>query len=153
MTEMDGVTVRTLKKNADERGFLMEMLRSDWEGFEGFGQSYVSMNYPGVIRAWHYHQKQTDYFVCIAGMIKVPLFDGRKGSKTHGQVAEFVMGEDNPLLLKIPPGVYHGYKTLGTKPSLLVNFPSHLYDPAALDEFREPWDSPAIPYRWELQFK
>ncbi len=153
MTPIEGVLVRGLRKNADERGYLMEILRSDWEGFEKFGQSYVSLNYPGVVRAWHYHKRQTDYFVCLSGMIKVPLFDGRTASKTYRQINEFVMGEDNPILVKIPPGVYHGYKTLGVKPSLLINFPTELYDPQASDEFRAPWDTKEIPYDWETQFK
>jgi len=153
MNLIDGVIVRPLRKNADERGFLMEVLRSDWEGFEKFGQSYVSLNYPGVIRAWHYHKKQTDYFVCVSGMIKVPLYDAREGSKTSRQINEFLMGDDNPIMVKIPPGVYHGYKTVGVKPSLLVNFPTELYDPRASDEFRAPWNTPEIPYDWEIQFK
>jgi dTDP-4-dehydrorhamnose 3,5-epimerase len=153
MKLIDGVVVRTLKKNADERGYLMEILRADWEGFERFGQSYVSLNYPGVIRAWHYHKKQTDYFVCVAGMITVPLYDGRKESPTHGEINEFVMGNHNPLMVKIPPGVYHGYKTLGVTPSLLINLPTEVYDPKAPDEFREPWNTKMIPYNWEVEFK
>lgn len=153
MNLIEGVIVRPLKKNADERGFLMEILRSDWEGFEKFGQSYVSLNYPGVIRAWHYHKKQTDYFVCVSGMIKVPLYDGRERSKTYRQINEFLMGDDNPIMVKIPPGVYHGYKTLGIEPSLLVNFPTELYDPRASDEFRAPWNTPEIPYNWDIQIK
>ena len=153
MTLIDGVLVRELRKHVDERGFLMEMLRADWEGFEKFGQSYVSLNYPGVIRAWHYHKKQTDYFACVAGMIKVPLYDARDRSRTYRQINEFVIGEDNPILVKIPPGVYHGYKTIGVKPSLLINFPTELHDPAAPDEFRVPWDTKEIPYTWDLQIK
>lgn len=152
MSLIDGVLARPLKKNADERGFLMEILRSDWEEFEKFGQSYVSLNYPGVIRAWHYHKKQTDYFVCVSGMIKVPLYDGRESSGTYRQVNEFLMGDDNPIMVKIPPGVYHGYKTVGVKPSLLVNFPTELYDPRNSDEFRAPWNTPEIPFNWDIQF-
>ena len=152
MSLIDGVLARPLKKNADERGFLMEILRSDWEEFEKFGQSYVSLNYPGVIRAWHYHKKQTDYFVCVSGMIKVPLYDGRESSGTYRQVNEVLMGDDNPIMVKIPPGVYHGYKTVGVKPSLLVNFPTELYDPRNSDEFRAPWNTPEIPFNWDIQF-
>src|SRR5262245_21606503 len=62
-----GVRVKQLRAHADERGYLMEILREDDDLFEHFGQVYVSLNYPGVIRAWHYHLKQTDYFVCLKG--------------------------------------------------------------------------------------
>lgn len=149
---IEGVTVRELKKNVDDRGYLMEVLRNDWpDVFKGFGQAYVSLNYPGVIRAWHYHKKQWDIFVCLAGMIKAPLFDGRDVSPTRGRVDELVMGDDRPLALLIPPGVYHGYQTIGTRESLLLNFPTELYD--GTDEFRVPFDSPEIPYTWEVRVR
>lgn len=151
---IDGVAVRVLKKNADERGYLMEVLRSDWKDiFPGFGQAYVSLNYPGIIRAWHYHRKQYDVFVCIAGMIKVPLYDARESSPTKGQIEVHVIGEHNPLAVLIPPGVYHGYQTIGTQPSLLLNFPSLPYDRENPDEYRVPYDSPDISYSWDLKVK
>lgn len=147
---IEGVVIRELKKNVDQRGYLMELLRSDWSDiYRKFGQAYVSLNYPGVIRAWHYHKRQWDVFVCLAGMIKVPLYDTRDGSPTRGQVDEYVIGEHRPLAILIPPGVYHGYQTLGAQPSLLLNFPTELYDGS--DEFRVPHDSPDIPYHWETR--
>ena len=146
-----GVAVKKLVRHADERGYLMEMLREDDAVFERFGQSYIALNYPGVVRAWHYHREQTDHFVAVKGMVKVALYDAREGSATHGEVQEFFLGDNNPMLLKIPPGVFHGYKTIGTEPSLLVNFPTHTYNRAQPDEYRVPWDSPDVPYDWEVK--
>ncbi len=146
---IEGVAVRELKRNVDDRGYLMEVLRSDWgDVFRRFGQAYVSLNYPGVIRAWHWHKKQWDVFVCLVGTIKVPLYDGREESGTRGRIEEFVIGEHRPAAVLIPPGVYHGYRTLGTTPSLLLNFPTELYDASQADEFRVAYDSPDIPYSW-----
>lgn len=146
---IDGVRTRELKKNVDDRGYLMEVLRKDWSDvFRQFGQAYVSLNYPGVIRAWHWHERQWDLFVCLWGMVKVPLYDGRERSATRGEIAEFVIGDHRPLAILIPPGVYHGYQTLGTAPSLLLNFPTELYD--GTDERRVPHDDPSIPYHWEI---
>jgi dTDP-4-dehydrorhamnose 3,5-epimerase len=150
---IDGIRLHALKKNCDERGFLMEVLRTDFDIYGSFAMMYVSKNYPGVIRAWHYHKLQDDFFCCLSGMIKVAAYDAREGSPTQGQVHEFFLGEDHPVLLKIPVGVYHGYKTIGTQPSLLVNFPTKLYDPKNPDEYRIAWDHPSIPYSWDIQFK
>ena len=119
-----GVKVKHLRANADERGYLMEILREDDEIYERFGQVYVSLNYPGIIRAWHYHLKQTDYFVCLKGMIKVPLYDARPDSPTRGEVNEFFLGEKNPILLVIPNLVLHGMKGIGTTPALMINIPT-----------------------------
>ncbi len=147
-----GVVVRELRKNADDRGYLMELLRNDWPDiFTRFGQAYVSLNYPGVIRAWHYHKVQHDLFTCVSGMVKVPLHDAREGSPTKGETMTFVIGEDHPVAILIPPGVLHGYVTLGVKPSLLVNFPNEVYDAAKPDEFRVPHDDPSIGYDWTVR--
>ncbi len=148
---IDGVVVKQLKVNVDERGALTEILREDDPVFERFAQVYVSLNYPGVIRAWHYHKKQTDFFAVVKGMVKAALYDARESSPTKGEVNEFFIGERNNILLRIPVGVYHGYKTIGVEPSLLLNFPTMLYNYSEPDEYRrDPFD-PEIPFEWFTQ--
>ena len=88
----------------------MEILRCDEEIFKGFGQVYLTTVYPGVVKAWHYHKKQVDNFTCVKGMIKVVLYDAREDSPTYKEINEFFIGEKNPLLISVPPLVYHGFK-------------------------------------------
>ena len=148
---IEGVVIKKLAANADERGCLTEILRSDEEIFEGFGQIYVSTNYPGVIRAWHYHKKQDDNFVVIKGMAKVVLYDDRQDSPTRGLVNEFFAGEDNPVLIHIPRLVLHGFKAYGMEPAYVVNTVTEPYDHKEPDEFRiDPFDND-IPYDWTLK--
>ncbi len=148
---IEGVEIKQLTKHADERGALMELLRCDDDIFGKFGQAYVSLNYPGVVRGWHYHKKQDDHIAVVKGMAKVALYDAREGSSTQGQVDEFFLGEQNNILVKIPMGVMHGYKTVGVEPSLLINFPTEPYDPQQPDEYRLPWDTDQIPYDWAIK--
>ena len=148
MKLIDGVRVKQLKLIPDERGFLMEMLRSDDEFFQKFGQAYLTVAYPGVVKGWHYHKKQTDHFVFVKGMAKVVLYDTRDGSKTKGEINEFFMGEQNPILLVIPPLVLHGMKGIGTEPAYLVNTPTEHYIYDSPDEFRVAPHSPEVPYDW-----
>ena len=145
---IDGVIVKKLRVIPDERGYLMEMLRADDEFFQKFGQVYLTVVYPGVVKGWHYHKEQTDHFVGVSGMTKVVLFDDRKGSSTKGEVNEFFLGERNPILLVIPPFVLHGMKGIGDKPGMIVNCPTEVYNYDDPDEFRvDPHDND-IPYDW-----
>lgn len=146
-----GAQLKRLRLIPDDRGFLMEMLRSDWPEFERFGQAYLTACYPGAIKAWHYHKRQTDHFVCVSGMARVVLFDDREDSPTRGVVNEFHLGHLNPVLLKIPPLVYHGFTAEGGQTALIVNFPTELYNYEAPDEHRLPYDDPSIPYSWEVK--
>jgi len=148
MKLIEGVNVKPLKVIADERGYLMEMMRADDPFFQRFGQSYVSVAYPGVVKGWHYHKVQTDHFVIVKGMMKVVLYDSREGSPTKGLINEFFMGEKNPILVTIPPGVVHGMKGIGTEPAMLVNVPTEMYKYDKPDEFRIDPNSKDIPYDW-----
>src|SRR5512137_371564 len=98
---IQGVLVKQLKPIPDERGMVMEILRSDDELFAKFGQVYLSVVYPGVVKGWHFHKVQTDYFAIVKGMAKVVLYDPRDGSPTRGEVQELFIGEQNPVLLVI----------------------------------------------------
>jgi len=86
-------------------------------------------------------------------MIKVGLYDAREDSPTHGEVQEVFLGEQSMVLLKIPIGVMHGYKTIGVEPSLLLNLPTMVYNPAQPDEYRLPYDTDQIPYNWDIVMK
>jgi dTDP-4-dehydrorhamnose 3,5-epimerase len=143
-----GVRTKTLRPIADERGWLMEVLRSDeTELLPKFGQVYVSATYPGVVKAWHYHKQQVDNFACVAGMVKLVLVDTRDDSPTKGMVNEFFIGALNPLLVQVPNLVYHGWKCISIEPSLVVNVPTEPYDHASPDEYRlDPHGT--LPYDW-----
>ncbi len=145
-----GVEIRELKPILDERGWLVEILKSDWDIFEKFGQVYLTTAYPGVVKAWHYHRKQTDNFACIRGTLKVVLYDPREDSPSRGEIMELFPGERNMLLIKIPPMVYHGFKAIGTETAYLLNVPTQVYNYREPDEYRLPPDTPEIPYDWGL---
>ncbi len=148
---IDGVRIHELEVIPDDRGYLMEMLRADSPDFQQFGQVYLTAVYPGVVKAWHCHQKQTDNFVCVSGMAKVGLYDAREDSPTNGQKMTVVMGWQRQLRLTIPPGVYHGFTAVGTEPALIINIPTEVYDRKNPDELRRPWDDPEIGYDWSVK--
>ncbi|MEW6009128.1 MAG: dTDP-4-dehydrorhamnose 3,5-epimerase family protein [Candidatus Omnitrophota bacterium] len=145
---ISGVEVKELKVIPDERGRLMEILRSDEAIFKKFGQCYITTAYLGIIKAWHYHKLQDDNFCCIKGKIKLVLFDARKSSNTKGDINEFVLSLDTPLLVKIPKGVYHGFKAISKEEAMVINIPTKPYNRKHPDEFRVPYDDSKINYDW-----
>ncbi len=147
---IEGVVTKQLKQVTDERGWLIEILRNDWEHFQKFGQVYITAAYPQVVKAWHMHKKQTDNITCIKGMIKLVLYDERKKSKTKNEINDLVIGERNPLLVKIPPGIWHGFKAITEENALVLNVPTELYNYNQPDEYRLPPNTDKIPYDWKL---
>ena len=148
---IDGVKIKQLKVIPDERGRLMEILRCDDDVFDKFGQAYITVGYPGIVKAWHYHKKQTDFFCTVYGMMKVVLYDSRENSPTRGEVNEFFTGIHNPLLIKIPPLIFHGFKAIGTTEAIVVNIPTEPYNRSEPDEYRiDPFDND-IPYNWDVK--
>ena len=148
---IEGVKVKKLKVIPDDRGRLMEILRSDDGIFQKFGQVYMTTAFPGVVKAWHYHKKQTDNFTCVRGKMRLGLYDSRKDSPTYGNVEEYIIGLDNPLLVQIPPGVYHGFKGASDDEAVVINTVTEPYDHDVPDEYRvDPYDND-IPYDWNVQ--
>lgn len=151
MKFIDGVRTKQLRVIPDERGYLMEMLRCDDEMFVRFGQVYLTVAFPGVVKGWHYHKRQDDIFVVVKGMIKLVLYDQRGDSSTCKLINELFIGERNPMLVTIPAGVVHGFKGIGVEPAYLINLPTEPYDYSNPDEFRISPRDPSIPYDWALK--
>ena len=147
---IEGVVVKKLKPIVDGRGLLMEILRSDDSIFDRFGQCYVTLVHPRIVKGWHYHKKQYDHFCCLRGTAKVVLYDGRENSKTYQEVNEFILSLETPLLVKIPPYVFHGFTAAGEEDALILNLSTELYHYSEPDEYRENPFSGRIPYDWGM---
>ncbi|MFB0566375.1 MAG: dTDP-4-dehydrorhamnose 3,5-epimerase family protein [Candidatus Aminicenantaceae bacterium] len=146
---IEGVKTKKLRVIPDERGRLMEILRSDDDLFLNFGQVYMSTTYPNIVKAWHKHDKQTDNITCIRGMIKLVLYDPRPNSSSFKEISEFYLGIHNPLLLQIPPGIYHGWMCVSQEEAIVINIPTEVYDYDNPDEQRLDPHQNDIPYDWK----
>jgi dTDP-4-dehydrorhamnose 3,5-epimerase len=137
---IEGVRVRELTAHVDGRGDVIELWSQAWlgQGVLPPAHVYQSATDAGVIKAWHLHQDHTDQFTCTRGKLQVAIADVREGSPTFGHVNSFVLGVQRPLMIQIPPGTIHGWKALTPPEAIVVNFQTHVYDPA--DEFKFPWD-------------
>ena len=147
---IEGVVIKELVTFPDERGFFREIIRvSDPFFSEGFGQWSHSAMYQGVVKAWHIHQRQIDWWYVAGGVLKVGLSDRRPDSPTFGENMELLMGDNQgAAVLRVPPGVAHGCKCL-SGPAHLFYVTSHVYDPG--DEGRIAFDDPDIGFDWLKQ--
>ena len=141
------VLIVPLKIINDERGKIMHMLRCDDPHFKKFGEIYFSVAFPGAIKGWHVHKKMTLNYAVVEGTIKLVLYDDRKDSPTKGELMELSVGEDNYVLVQVPPGVINGFKGLGTKSAIVANCATEPHSPdeiIRIDSF-----SKEIPYNWD----
>lgn len=123
---MPGVKLRRLKRFTDDRGWLIELFRSDElpEGFEPT-MGYISVTHPGVARGPHEHADQTDGFVFLSGKFRLYLWENRPEMGKDAYIADF--GDDDPVFVTVPPGVVHAYKNVGAADAFVLNFPDRLY--------------------------
>ena len=143
-----GVKIIRLQQIVDERGKIMHMLKATDEHFIAFGEIYFSCAWPGTIKAWHVHQTMTVNNAVVSGRAKLVLFDMREDSSTKDELQEIYLGEDNYVLVQIPPGIANGYKAYGDKMVILANAATEPHDPdemIRLDPF-----TAEIPYDWAL---
>jgi dTDP-4-dehydrorhamnose 3,5-epimerase len=143
---IEGVRHRRLAPIVDGRGEVTELWSQPWDGFGPPAHVYQSATDHGVVKCWHLHDVHTDQFLVTRGKVQVSLVDVRPESGSLGQVDRFVLGSLNPGLVRIPPGLLHGWKALSGPEVIVVNLQSHVYDPA--DEFKFPWDC-VLARTWE----
>jgi len=144
---IDGVMIKKLSRHPDERGYFEEIIRVTDDFFtEGFGQLSHSYMVQGVVKAWHVHTTQVDWWFCVTGTIKAALYDKRPDSPTYKELNEFVLGDEpDNIVLKIPAGVAHGMKIIAG-PCHFVYATSKIYDPK--EEGRIAYEDTDIGYDW-----
>jgi len=144
---IDGVTVKEVRSVVKDNGYVTELWRDEWSPpGTRVAQVFQASIEVGGISAWHVHQFATDRLFANHGLIKVVLYDARAGSPTRGRVNVFRCGTTRPLLVVVPPGVWHGVQNMGSTPALLVNMPDRAYQYESPDHWRLPHDSREIPY-------
>ena len=145
---IDGVDVRPAVTHADERGTLCEIWDERW----GFAAEPVPFVYtvtirPGCAKGWIVHQHHDDRLFFISGSVRVALYDARADSPTQGLVNVHHLGVNRRAIIRIPAGVYHALRNLGTEDVVFVNLPTRCYEHADPDKYRLPLDTDLIPYR------
>jgi dTDP-4-dehydrorhamnose 3,5-epimerase len=140
------VTATALVCNADDRGSLVELLTTRDGQIEPIVHVYQVMAKPGSIRAWVYHRQQYDRLAFTLGQFEIALYDARPGSRTFNCLNVFVLGAQQPTLLRIPPFVIHGVCNVGAEPAYFVNMPTRPYFRNAPDKSRLPYGDPRVPY-------
>jgi len=142
-----GVVVREVRNVPKDNGCLTEIWRDDWGlAPPAIAQVFQVALAPGAVSAWHAHRDATDRLFANAGQMKIVLYDARAGSPTAGRVNVFRCGALRPMLVVIPPGVWHGVQNLSHEPSLLLNLPDRAYAYEAPDHWRLPPETERIPY-------
>ena len=125
---------------ADDRGWSYMNLFNG--AMSSQGQVNFSLQYPGVVKAWHRHDKQTDFWACLMGHLKVGVH-----RESDGASWMIVIGERRPGVVVIPPPLWHGAACVGPTSAGLLYYVTQTYDPAKPDEHRRPWDSvPGFPW-------
>jgi dTDP-4-dehydrorhamnose 3,5-epimerase len=127
--EIEGVVLRKAVKHSDQRGWLTEIFRSDEAPADLMpAMSYVSVTKPGVSRGPHGHKDQTDVFAFVGpGTFRIKLWDNRPTSGSYGRMTIATVGEDNPMIVVVPPGVAHGYTNISKQDAMVLNYPNRLY--------------------------
>ena len=152
---INGVQVTPFEIWPDDRGYFLEVARLARDLGDDFPQKTTqvsaALNYPGIIKAFHFHRIQTDFWVPAGGVLQVALVDLRCNSNTYGTKNTLYVGTLRPWQLLIPPGVAHGYKVIGKQSSVLIYVTNRIYTPE--DEGRIPYNNTDINYDWKLQHK
>ncbi|HJP19466.1 MAG TPA: WxcM-like domain-containing protein [Nitrospinota bacterium] len=128
---INGLIINKLDVKSDERGWLVEILRKEnLQKEKGFGQIFVTVAKPGVTKGNHYHKRKHEWFCVIRGKGKLLLKD-----ITSDESQEVLMGDENMVVVKIPPNVTHAIKNIGDEMLYLLIYIDEPFDQQDPDTF------------------
>jgi dTDP-4-dehydrorhamnose 3,5-epimerase len=81
--------------------------------------------------------------------MRLGLYDARTASPTFGNVEEYIIGIDSPMLVQIPPEVYHGFKCISEEEAVVINTVTVPYNRNEPDEYRVDAFDNDIPFDWK----
>lgn len=141
-----GVRIHELGNVITRSGFMTEIFRTDWSviGITVRQINWVQLN-PGAVTDWHTHAAQTDHLVGVNGNIKLALWDDRDISDTKGATEIVRIGALRPVMVIVPPGIWHGLRNESGEPAGYVNIIDALYEHENPDNRRLPLRSAEIP--------
>jgi dTDP-4-dehydrorhamnose 3,5-epimerase len=99
------------------------------------------------VKGWKRHARQTQNFAVPAGRMRLVLYDGRTDSPTQGKIEALELGRpDAYFRVRVPPGIWHAFGSVGGSPALMANCADLPHDP---DEGESrPLDDACIAYTW-----
>lgn len=135
------IVVKQLKTHVDDRGYLVELVRSDDSFFTQFGQAYVSVINSGVVKGFHKHSRQTEQITCVSGQVRLVLVDTRSGG---ANITEYHLSPLAPKVVVIEPEIWYGWCCIGNEPAMLINITDLPNDPnnpdgVRIDPHNNPW--------------
>jgi dTDP-4-dehydrorhamnose 3,5-epimerase len=128
---------------------IRHMLKCTDPHFKQFGEIYFSVIFPNAVKAWHLHRQMELNYAVISGNIKLVLFDSRKTSPTHGELQEIFMGEDNYVLVTVPPQIINGFKAVGGEKAIVANCATIPHDPDEIERLDS--NDKKIGYNWDIR--
>lgn len=146
---IEGVIITPLRTFLDERGYVRHMLKRTDPTFKEFGEIYFSVVFPNVIKGWHIHRVMELNYAVISGNIKLVLYDLRQDSPTCGELQEIYMGDENYVLVKVPPHVINGFTAIGNEKAIVANCSTIPHDPDEIERI-DPFDE-EIGYNWAVR--
>ena len=89
-------------------------------------------------------------YVVLKGNIKFVLYDGREDSPTFKEIQEVIIGENQYVMVTVPPFVWNGFKGIGLEEAIVINFTDI---PHSAEEIvrMDPHHNDLISYDWSIK--
>ena len=140
---MKKTELHVLKKFQNDAGGTWRALRSDDEGFTGFGETYFTWINSGKTKAWKRHKATTCNLIVPVGEVLFAV----ENTELTGEFSSYLIGAQTYQRLTIPPGRWFGFFGAAAQPSLVVNIADLIHDDAECEN--APID--IFPFDWSIK--
>ena len=150
-SDLAGVHLEPATRTRDSRGSFEKLYDGTASGPLVANQVCTSFNRTrGTLRGLHVQVPpagETKAIWCSAGEVFDVMVDARRSHGTYGDWAAVRLAGSEPQLLRLPPGIAHGYQTL-TDAAVLSYLIDGTFNPECARTIR--WDDASLRIEWPI---
>ena len=116
------ILVTPLRRVDTVGGDVLHGMKQSDPGYAGFGEAYFSYIKKNKIKAWKKHLKMNLNLIVPFGTVMFVFMD------ESGSFRKEIIGDKQTLRLSVPPGIWFGFKGIGSEVNIILNISDIIHD-------------------------
>ena len=145
---IDGMRIIKLDTFQDFRGEIWTVYADEYVD-DSFIADKVTISKFGVLRGFHGDSHTAKLITCLSGQMQFAVVDLRKNSNTYGNVENFIVSDNEPVVVYVPAGCVNAHLSLSDKCVFYYKWSEEYKGPE--NQVTISWDDPDIGINWVIK--
>ena len=138
----------TLDTFQDYRGEIWTVYSKEFADVS-FMSDKITVSRFGVLRGFHGDSHTAKLITCVSGQMQLAVVDLRRNSQTYGGVETFIISDNEPKVVFVPPGCANAHLSLSDKCVFYYKWSKPYEGPQSQTTIV--WNDPELDVKWTIE--